>query len=96
MFECNGYVYGGKPQESIKVKAVKPLKDMMMIVVFTNGEHRLFDATVLEGTVFEPLQDYSVFNNAKVEYGVVTWNDGMIDCAPEFMYEHSFEYANVS
>ena len=24
--------------------------------------------------------------------GIVTWMDEEIDCAPEFMYEHSFPY----
>ena len=34
----------------------------------------------------------TIFKNAKVEYGVVTWADGEIDIAPETMYENSYEY----
>lgn len=25
--------------------------------------------------------------------GIVTWLDGDVDCAPEFMYKNSFEYS---
>jgi hypothetical protein len=56
----------------------------------------LFDATVLNGVAFEPLKDEAVFKAAVVDHGVVTWMDGEIDCAPEFMYKHSYEYSMVS
>lgn len=76
----------------IEVQKVKVLEDKIMILKFTSGETRLFDATVLNGPVFEKLKDDDVFNNPVVEYGVVTWDNGKIDCAPEYMYEHSYEY----
>lgn len=92
MFTLNGFVYGGELGESIRVSAVKPLADMMMLITFSTGETRLFDAAVLQGAAFEPLKDEIVFRNAAVEYGVVTWMDGAIDCAPEYMFKHSYEY----
>ena len=30
-----------------------------------------------------------------LDHGVVTWKDGEIDCSPEYMYDHSYEYAKV-
>ncbi len=96
MYECNGYMCGGKPEENIKVTAVKALDDMIMLVTFSNSETRLFDASVLEGPVFEPLKDDEVFKACNIEFGVVTWKNGEIDCAPEFMYEHSYEYARIA
>jgi hypothetical protein len=96
MFVLNGIVYGEQPTESIRVASVKPLDDMIMLITFTTGETRLFDATVLNGVVFEPLKDEAVFKAAVVDHGVVTWMDGEIDCAPEFMYKHSYEYSMVS
>lgn len=96
MFESNGYVYGGQPQSSVKVKSVKPLKDKKMIIEFSTGETRLFDASILAGPVFEILNEQSIFENARVEYGVVTWNNGSLDCAPQYMYAHSYTYAGVS
>ena len=92
MFFLNGFVYGGTPEESIRVDSVKALHDKILLIVFNNGEERLFDATILRGPVFEPLSDETVFAKCSVDHGVVTWKDGEIDCAPEFMYENSYEY----
>ena len=75
-----------------KSHRLTPLEDMMMILTFSTGEQRLFDATVLTGSAFQPLADTKVFNSCKIVNGVVTWMDEEIDCAPEFMYEHSFPY----
>jgi len=96
MFISNGIVYGGQPEDIIKVQSVKPLDDMMMIITFSSGEQRLFDASILDGPVFEPLKKPDVFKRAVVDHGVVTWQDGEIDCAPEFMYKNSYEYSMVS
>ena len=95
MFFYNGFVCGGEPEGMIKVVAVKPLPDQMMLLTFNNGEERLFDATILQGQVFEKLQNEKVFSAPVLDHGVVTWNEGEIDCAPEYMYKNSFEYARV-
>ena len=34
MYFSNGFVYGGYPTETIKVKEIKPLQDMIMLVKF--------------------------------------------------------------
>ena len=82
MYYKDGYVYGGQPQGTLRIEKVKPLDDMMMILTFSTGEQRLFDATLLQGPVFRPLQNPAVFKTAAVDHGVVTWMDGDIDCAP--------------
>ena len=64
----------------------------MMILTFSSGERRLFDAAILNGPVFEPLKNPEIFQDVSVEYGVVTWMNGEIDCAPEYMYQHSYRY----
>lgn len=96
MFELNGFVYGESPVENIKITDVKALDDMMMIITFSTGENRLFDATILDGPVFEVLKDKNIFKNCSLEFGVVTWMNGDVDCAPEFIYENSYEYPTES
>lgn len=96
MYISNGFVCGNQQSKMLKISEVKALDDMIMILTFSTGEKRLFDATILEGQIFEPLKNPEIFKKAKIEYGVVTWMDGNIDCAPEFMYEHSYEYSLVS
>ena len=95
MFFSGDFVYGGEPKESIKITDIKVLRDMMMLLTFSNGETRLFDATELKGSAFEPLKEEEVFKTANVDHGVVIWNNGDIDCSPEFMYEHSYEYVEA-
>lgn len=36
-----------------------------------------------------------LFNSVAVDHGVVTWLDGDIDCAPEYMYTHSYAYEEI-
>lgn len=96
MYFLNGIVYGGEPKGNIKVSKVKVLDDKMMLITFSNGETRLFDANDLSGEIYEPLNDRSVFSAPEVDHGVVTWADRSIDCAPEFMYEHSYEYSAIA
>ncbi len=93
MFIRNGIVYGGEPETCIRIEGVKVLADKIMLITFSSGETRLFDASVLEGEVYKKLDDEEVFRNAAIDHGVVTWSEGEIDCAPEFMYEHSYEYS---
>lgn len=93
MYIENGIAYAGTPTDEIRVRSVKPLDDMMMILTFTSGERRLYDATqLLEYPAFQPLRDESVFKSATVEHGIVVWNDGDIDIAPETMYANSYAY----
>ena len=93
MYLHDGFVCGESTEkEMIKVQDVKVLNDRIMLITFTTGETRLFDSTILNGPAFTPLEDDKIFSNPKVVHGVVTWNNEEIDCAPEYMYEHSYEY----
>lgn len=85
-------ICASKPREEIRVQAVKALPYPMLLLTFATGEKRLFDATSLEGSAFAPLADETVFQTAAVFHGAVTWLDGVIDCAPEYLYENSFAY----
>ncbi len=95
MFIKDGIVYGRVPEKTIRVEAVKVLPDMIMLITFNNGEIRLFDASVLTGPAFEPLKEPEIFMFPTIDHGVITWNKGNIDCAPEYMYKHSYEYSMV-
>jgi hypothetical protein len=96
MYIENGIAYAPKKTVKLAVQNVKPLDDMMMILTFNTGEKRLYDATVLLSyPAFQPLKDEKVFKNAKIEHGVVTWEDGEIDIAPETMYKDSYEYPDI-
>lgn len=92
MYELNGICYAGKCDECIKIIEAQVLCGGMMLVTFSTGEKRLFDTTLLKGTAFEPLQNEDILKNFELFHGVLTWNDGEIDIAPETVYEESYSY----
>lgn len=93
MYVLNGIAYAGTSGTDRRVAAVKPLDDMMLLVTFSSGEKRLYDATqLLQYPAFQPLKDAAVFASAAVDHGVVVWLDGEIDIAPETMYANSYVY----
>lgn len=95
MFEINGILYAGTPNDLIKIIDAKVTGNKMLLITFASGEKRVFDATQLKGEVFLPLNDSAVFNNFKIVRGVITWMDEEIDCAPEYMYENSYAYNDM-
>ena len=84
--------YAGELVEGIKVTKVELLRGRMMLVTFSTGEKRLFDTTELNGSAFEVLDNEEVFNNPEIFRGVITWDNGKVDIAPEMVYKKSYEY----
>ena len=78
--------YADIENESIRVLEATPINSEALHLVFSTGEEKLFNRNKLTGSVFEPLQNASVFCNTEIFHGVVTWLNGEIDCAPEYMY----------
>ena len=87
--------FGGM-KEGIKVTEAKPLRGGMMLVTFSTGEKRLFDTTLLQGSAFAPLADEKIFSNPVLFHGVITWNNGEIDIAPETVYRDSYAYDSMA
>ena len=92
MYIVNDICYAGEMQDGIKVTEAKPLRGGMMLVTFSTGEKRLFDTTTLKGAAFLPLADEKIFNHPVLFHGVITWNNGEIDIAPETVYRDSYAY----
>lgn len=69
--------------------AVKPRKDYMLLVDFSNGERRIFDVKpYINGSWFGQLKDPSVFNSVRIAGLSVEWADGQ-DIAPDDLYDNS-------
>lgn len=92
MYIVDDICYAGNPCEEVRVVEAKPLQGSMLLVLFSSGEKKLFDILSVEGSAFEPLRDENVFATASVEHGFVSWADGTIDLAPEYIYENSIPY----
>ena len=78
----------GKPLGP-RVVRVKPCEDYKLVLTFTNGEHRVFDArSLLDIPVFSPLKSKSFFDSVYVAYGTVQWPQD-IDYCPDTLYMNS-------
>lgn len=75
----------------IVVLKAQPLSDRRLIVIFSTGEKRFFDAKKLTGPVFEPLKDEKIFLDIFLRDGVITWDNERIDIAPEYVYSNSYD-----
>ena len=93
MYIINDIAFAGEPADVIKVQSVKALPDYCLLLTFSTGEKRIFDAYgLLKYSVYKPLIDKDLFNNAYIEGDTVVWCNGTIDIAPETLYYDSFRY----
>ncbi len=92
MYIINDIVYADNyNNKQIKVKNIKFITDLCLLVTFSNGEKRIFDAKqLLEYPIYEKLKDNELFKKAYVENGVIVWDNGKIDIAPETVYNNSY------
>ena len=89
MYIIDGIAYAGEPSPAIKVCGVRPLEDYQLWIRFSTGEAKVFDfKSLLSSPAFAPLADKTLFCGAYIDYGVVVWDDGNIDIAPEILYNN--------
>jgi len=96
MYVLNEICYAGELCEDIRIIEAKPLRGGMMLVTFSSGEKRLFDTTLLTGAAFDILKEEDVFANPSIFHGVLTWDNGNVDVAPETVYQLSYAYNAVA
>jgi hypothetical protein len=72
-----------------RVISVKVTQDYILDLVFSNNEFKQFDVKpYLNFGMFSELKDYSIFRTAKVEFGTVSWSNGL-DICPDTLYIES-------
>ena len=90
MIVRDGKCYAENPLPVLKITDFETCGPHQMRVLFNDGAKRLFDGHVLlKGEVFAPLADEKTFADCKLDYETLTWLDGELDVAPEFVYENS-------
>lgn len=71
------------------VKDVTAKEDYTLLITFSNGEKKLYNARpLLEKSIYSQLKSLAFFMKAKADCGTVVWNDD-VDIAPEHLYEMS-------
>lgn len=77
------------------VTEVQPQKNYTLLLTFTDGKKRLYNALpLLEKGIYAPLKNPAFFMQARVEGDIVVWSDEL-DIAPEHLYEASIPITSV-
>lgn len=94
MYIINDIAYAENfDSKDLKVTAIKIVSELCMLVTFSNGEKRIFDANYLiEYPAYKKLEDFNVFKKAYIENEIIVWENGSIDIAPDTVYKNSYEY----
>lgn len=90
MYIIDGIAYAGECPKPIGAKSIRPLEDYKLLILFSNGERRVFDfKPLLDMPCYKPLWDIDTFRQVYVECGTAVWDNGEIDIAPETLFEES-------
>ncbi len=78
---------------NLRVLDVEILENLCLLIEFSNGEKRMFDAKqLLQYPVFEKLKNDEIFNTVSVKNGVLIWDNETLDIGVDFLYEKSEIY----
>ena len=90
MYVVNGIAYAGEREKPVTVICARPLDGYQLQLRFSDGRSGIFDAAeLLNQPAFVPLKDKAAFDRVYIDFGVLTWADGEIDIAPEYVYAHT-------
>ena len=79
--------------KALKIVELKIVSELCMLVTFSNGEKRIFDAKYLiQYPIYKKLEDFEIFKNAYIENGIIVWNSGDIDIGVYEVYNNSYVY----
>ncbi len=94
MYVLNDIVYAEDfSNKDIKINEIKIISELCLLITFSNGEKRIFDAKYLiKYPIYKKLEDFEVFKNAYVENGIIVWDNGSINIAPDTVYKNSYKY----
>ncbi len=79
------------------VVAAEPLDNRILRLTFNNGSVKTFDCKPLikEQNVFGALQDEAIFREIALDGWTVTWQNGKIDIAPEYLFEKGMDVYDI-
>ncbi len=73
----------------IWINSANYLGDYRLALKFSNGDEKIFDAKefILSHPLFYALKDKTIFSNFALDGWTVSWLNGTLDIAPEYLYE---------
>lgn len=93
MYIINDIAYANSCEQQIKVTEVKVIDELYLLLTFSSREQKVYDASpLLKYPVYEKLKDFNFFRTVSIDRGMLVWNNGEIDIAPETLYRDGFAY----
>ena len=89
MIVRDGICYPDEATRHVKIVAAQNAGDYLVRVRLDDGAERLFDGRTLTGEVCAPLKNPDSFAKWQLDYETLTWCNGDIDIAPEYVLTHS-------
>ena len=89
MIVKNGICYPDDMAPVLKVVSCRVVGDSRLRVGFNNGDVRDVDVSPLFSVpALAPLGNPETLRNFALDHGVLTWLDGELDVAPEWLFDH--------
>ena len=68
------------------------LVDYRLKLTFNDGAVKIFDGKdIISKPLYQVLQSQAIFQRFELDGWTVSWENGKIDIAPEYLYDHAIE-----
>ena len=68
------------------------LGDYRLKLTFNDGAVKIFDGKdIISKPLYQVLQSQAIFQRFELDGWTVSWENGKIDIAPEYLYDHAIE-----
>ena len=89
MIVKNGVCYPDDMAPALSVVGCSVLDDTHLRVQFSTGDVRVVDISPLFSIpALAPLKTPGILRAFSIDHGILTWLDGEIDIAPEWLFDH--------
>lgn len=76
----------------IWITSAEYLGDYRLKLTFNDGAVKIFDGKdIVKKPLYQSLQSLSTFQQFELDDWTVSWENGKIDIAPEYLYENAIE-----
>ena len=89
MYIQDDVCYAGNAEMGVKILSAEAQANKKLLITFSTGEKRVFDPSIMRGAAFLPLENEKIALHPTVFHGILTWDNGNIDLAPETVYQES-------
>ena len=89
MIVKDGICYPDDMKPALSVVGCSVLDERHLRICFNSGDVRVVDVSPLFSIeALSPLGDPAVLRSFSIDHGILSWKDGELDIAPEWLFDH--------